>query len=85
MFKRPNRVVLPDRSPWWYRKIVLESDPQGEVSRVQSNLDAGSTPGGALPIISLSFSFVTILPPEPKRVCFREASHRVIGGSSADR
>ena len=60
---------------------ILPVPGPGEVSRVESK----STPGGALLSIHLSFSFATILPPEPKSFGFPEAARRVIGGTSADR
>ena len=51
--------------------ILIVSGP-GEFPRVESNQAAGSTPGGALPSMSLSFSLATIFPPEPKHFDFSE-------------
>jgi hypothetical protein len=57
--------------------ILLVSGP-GEVPRVESNWATGSTPGGALPSIPLSFGLATILPPEPRNFGFPEAARRVM-------
>ncbi len=74
----------PDQERALNLSILPVSGP-GEISRVGSNKAAGSTPGGALPSIPLSFSFATILPPEPKHSGFPEAARRVIQLTTTDR
>ena len=56
----------------------------GEFSRVESNYAAGSTPGGALPSIPLSFSLATILPPEPKDFDFSQDAEGVTKRTTSD-
>jgi len=57
--------------------IIILSGP-GKLSHVESNYAAGSTPGGALQSIPLSFSRATILPPEPKDFGFPQGADRII-------
>ena len=61
-----DRLRSPNFRSFFKQKTAYEMCPCDWSSDVCSSDLAGSTPGGALPSIPLSFSLATILPPEPK-------------------